>query len=153
MKVDNPLSREFLLHHAAEAARVLEQVSAENIAAFFRELPPQTGAPAMASMLPEFAANCLGKMDASPAAALVAEMPVSPAARIYRLLSSTQQVELFNHLSDKSRNRIRRLRFPQYRIFYAAFSPFRLRFSRRTRFSRSSFLLFTVSFFCLFIFS
>lgn len=113
MKVDNPLSREFLLGYPTEAARVLEHVSGEHVAALFNELPPQTGAPVVASMLPEMAAACLGLMEALPAAKLLTELPVASAARIYRLLAPAKQDELSGHFSEKTRNRLRRyLKYP-----------------------------------------
>ena len=40
MKVDNPLSREFILRYPVNSARVLEQVSPEHVAAYLKELDP-----------------------------------------------------------------------------------------------------------------
>lgn len=108
MKVDNPLSREFLLRYPVEAARVLESVSAEHVAAMLNELPAKTGAPVMASMLPELAAACLQVMMPLPAAKLVTELSVSSAARIYGLLTPAKQEELSGNLSDKTRSLIGR---------------------------------------------
>jgi magnesium transporter len=108
MKADNPLSREFLLTYPAEAARVLEQVSAEHVAALFLELSPQMAASVMASMLPQKAAACLQRMDMAMLTKLLAELPVSSAARIYRLLSVALQEELPARLPDKSWGPIRR---------------------------------------------
>jgi magnesium transporter len=113
VKVDNPLSREFILGYPAEAARVLEQVSAEHVAALFTELSPQTVVPVMAAMLPESAAACLGEMAASSAARLVTELPLSSSACIYRLLAASKQEELSGYLSGKRHSRIRRyLEYP-----------------------------------------
>lgn len=108
MKVDNPLSREFLLHYPAEAARVMEQVSAEHVAALLTELPVQTAVPVMASMLAEKAAACQLVMPMMSAAKLLSELPVSSAVRIYRLFPPVKQVELSAHLSDKIRRKIQR---------------------------------------------
>jgi len=108
MKVDNPLSREFLLHYPAEAARVMEQVSAEHVAALLTELPVQTAVPVMASMLAEKAAACQLAMPMMSAAKLMGELPVSSAVRIYRLFPPVKQVELSAHLSDKIRRKIQR---------------------------------------------
>lgn len=101
MKVDNALSREFLLRYPAEAARALEQVSVEHVAALFAELPPQPVTPVMAAMLPEMAAACLGLMKIAPAARLVTELPLSTAARIYRLLAQEKQEEISAQLPGK----------------------------------------------------
>lgn len=113
MKVDNPLTREFILSYPAEAARVLEQVSAEHVAALLSEIPIKISAPVVTAMLPESAAACLEEMAASLAAKLVTELPLSSSARIYRLLAPSKQEELSAHLSDKNRSRIRRyLEYP-----------------------------------------
>jgi len=113
MKIDNPLSQEFLLQYPAEAARTLEQVSFSHVAALFNTLAPSTGASVMAFMLPDTAAACLELMEIQPAAKLVAGLPISIMARIYQLLTPRKQGDIFDKLSDKSRNQIRRyLRYP-----------------------------------------
>ena len=113
MKVDNPLSREFLLNYPTEAARVLEQVSNEDVAAFFSELPSQTVIPVLAAMLPEKAAACFGIMVTPTAVKLVTDLPLSTAACIYRLLPRTKQDELSGSLSSKTRNQLRRyMKYP-----------------------------------------
>ncbi len=88
---------------------MLEQVSAEHVAALFNELPPQIGAPVVISMLPEMAAACVGLMGALSAANLLTELPPSSAARIYRLLAPAKREELAGFLSDKTRSQ-----FPRY---------------------------------------
>jgi len=108
MKADNSLSQEFLTLFPAEAARVLEQVSAEHVAALFNELPQQEAAPVAAAMLPETAAACVGQMQVLPAGKLLGEMPLSSAARIYRLLARGVQDGLSVSLPEKIRNRLRR---------------------------------------------
>lgn len=108
MKIDNPLTREFLLQYPVDAARALEQVSADHVAALFSELPVQRGSSVMASMLPERAAACLGVMPAVSAAKLLTELPAASAARVYRLLDTTKQDELSAHLSEKTRMLIHR---------------------------------------------
>ncbi|MCW9023667.1 MAG: hypothetical protein OQK73_03195 [Gammaproteobacteria bacterium] len=106
MKVDNPLSQKFLVQYPVEAARVLEEVSAQHVAALFNELSPQTGIPVLAAMLPEKAAACLGLMGAVSAARVLTDLPLSTAARIYRLLASTKQDELLALLSGKIRSHL-----------------------------------------------
>ncbi|MEJ2179585.1 MAG: CBS domain-containing protein [Gammaproteobacteria bacterium] len=109
MKVDNPLSHEFLLRHPAGAARVLEQLSADDTAALFNEKSAEIVAPVLVAMLPTFAAACVAKMDLSAAAKLMAEISVTAAARIYRLLPPQSQEALSVTLSSKSRKGIRRI--------------------------------------------
>lgn len=106
MKVDNPVSSEFLLQYPVEAARVLEHVSVENVAALFTQLSSGTSVPVLNAMLPNFAAACLEKMAPSHATALLTEMPVAHAAYIFRFLSPSMQQELSALLSDKVRSRI-----------------------------------------------
>lgn len=108
MKIDNPLSHEFLVNYPTEAARVLEEISAQHVAALFTELPPQTATHVMTAMLPEMAAACLAVMTAGSAAKLVNELPAFSAARIYNLLAPAKQDELFANFSEKTRSRIRR---------------------------------------------
>jgi len=109
MESDNPLTRDFLLRYPVQAARVLEQVSAADAAAFFQGSESNVTKHIVAAMIPNFAASCLGKMTTQTAAKLLNEMPVSNSARIYRLLHQEKQQELSKLLSHKNRLRIRRL--------------------------------------------
>lgn len=109
MKVDNPLSHEFLLQHPAGAARVLEQISAEDVAALLNEKSIEIIAPVLVAMLPTFAAACVARMDTILAAKLMTELPITIAARIYRLQPPQVQEALSGHLSSKLRSRIRRI--------------------------------------------
>ena len=106
MKIENPLTREFLLNYPADAARALEMVSADHVAALFKALPAQTGVPAITAMLPAKAAAVLGLMATLPAARLLAALPIYSAARIYRLLDAVKQDELAANLSKKNMSQI-----------------------------------------------
>jgi len=108
VKVDNPLSREFLISYPVEAARVLEQVPDEHVAALFNELPLQIGAPVLAAMLPEKAVACFLMFSDAFAAKLVTALPVISLARLYRLLAPAKQSELLVFLSNKSRSELQR---------------------------------------------
>ena len=113
MRVDNPLTREFLLTYPTEAARVLEKVSAGDVAAFFNELPAVVSAQVVAVMLPDTAAACLSIMMPTAAARLMMELPLSSTGRIYRLLIPERQKELSGYVPDKLQHRIRRhLEYP-----------------------------------------
>lgn len=113
MRADNPLTREYLLSYPGDAARILEQVSAEHVAALFNELPLKTSAAVMVTMLPGTVTHCLQAMNAATAAKLINELPSPFAVRVYRLLPVTVRDEIFVHLSERSRKRIRRyLKFP-----------------------------------------
>lgn len=108
MEVDNPVSGEFLSRYPVEAARVLEHLSPEDVAALFSALASATIVPAVVAMLPNVAAVCLEKMEALPAAKLLIEIPVSHSALIYRQLSSAKQEELSEFLPTKVKSQIHR---------------------------------------------
>lgn len=108
MKVDNPLSRKFLTAYPVDAARVLENLTDQHVAALFDELPTSISLPVINAMLPEKASACFMKMSSSSAAKIVAELPVPSAARIYRFLVDEKQKELSVLLSDKTRSSINR---------------------------------------------
>lgn len=108
MKVDNPLSREFLQHYPQEAARALEPVSVEHVAELITAFPEATVAPVVAAMLPERAAACLSVMQPADAGKLMCEMPVSSAARIYRLLAEPVRATLAARMPQKVNTDIRR---------------------------------------------
>jgi Mg/Co/Ni transporter MgtE len=112
MNADNPLSQEFLLRYPVEAARTLEQVSPQDVAALFNDLPPEVIVPVLTVMLPDVAALCVGKIQPPWAAKLLTEMPVNRAARVYRLLAAGKQNELVGIFPEKTRRRI--LRFLSY---------------------------------------
>ena len=108
MKIDNPLSREFLAHYPAEAAQVLESVSVEHVATFFSELPPQLVASVMVYMLPQITAACIEAMPPMTAAKFLTELPVSSAVRIHRQLVHEKQNEILEHLPENTRSQLRR---------------------------------------------
>ncbi|MCW8901670.1 MAG: hypothetical protein OQK75_02750 [Gammaproteobacteria bacterium] len=113
MKVDNALSLKYLLEFPAEAARVLEQAAAEDVAALFSEFPVQTIVPVLATMLSEKAASCVELMDDMFSAKLLSAMSVSSAARIYHLLSESKQKSLESFISDKTQKQIHQyLKYP-----------------------------------------
>ena len=112
MRVDNSLTREYLLNYPADAARILDQVSAEHVAALLSELPVKTSAGVMTCMLPDKAMVCLQVMAAALAAKLMAELPVPYVARVYRLMSVQRRDEIFVYLSERNRKHI--LRFLKY---------------------------------------
>lgn len=108
MKTDNPLSREFLAHYPVEAARVLEQVSSEHVAALFAELPQQLVQPVMVAMLPEKAAACVAAGTDAAAVELVSELHGAAFARLFRRLAPVKQEQLMEQLPEKVRRRLRR---------------------------------------------
>jgi magnesium transporter len=113
MKAENPLTREYLMSYPAEAARVLEQVSAEHVAALLAALSPPVGTPLLAALMPASAVTCLAKMEPLQAAKWLTELAPTSAARIFRLLSNSQQEEISANLVEKSRRLLQRqLEYP-----------------------------------------
>jgi len=108
MKVENAVSQNFLINYPIEAARTLEQVATEDVAAFFSELSYETSAPVLAAMLSEKSVSCLELMKASYAAKLLTQMTLSSAARLYRMLNNERREEISGLFSDKMRNRLQR---------------------------------------------
>lgn len=109
MDVDNPLSQQFLLNYPVEAARVLEQLATEDVAALFEEISPQVAASVASMMLPNYSAVCVGLMEMPRAAKLLNTMSVTHAARIFTLLGQDKRKELLAMLGIKHRKRIRRV--------------------------------------------
>jgi len=108
VNVDNSLSREFILNYPSDAARVLQQVSIEHVAALFNELPVEQVVPVLIVMLPKNAAACIEVMPLAKVARLITEMPTSAAARLYRFLSRAYQDDLSRSLSEKKRRLLHR---------------------------------------------
>lgn len=65
------LSYAFLEAHPADAARVLERVAPQNVAALFATAPVRISAPVLRSMLPLHAARCLETVDDDTASGLL----------------------------------------------------------------------------------
>ena len=108
MKTENAVSQKFLLNYPTEAARTLEQLEADNVAALFSELSVVTSAPVLAAMLPEKSVACLELIQLSHAAKLLAEMPLASAARLYRMLKKEKQQDISALFSQKMRQRLQR---------------------------------------------
>ena len=108
MKVENAVSQSFLINYPIEAARTLEHVATEDVAALFSELSNETSAPVLAAMLSEKSVSCLEFMKAPYAAKLLAQMPLSSASRLYRMLNNNRREEILGLFSDKMRKRLHR---------------------------------------------
>ena len=109
MGANNPLSLQFLTRYPADAARVLEQLSPQDVAALFEETPSSIAVVVLTAMLPNFSAACLSAMDAEYAANLMDSMPVTNASRIFNLIGQDKQKELSKELTSKTRKRIQRI--------------------------------------------
>ena len=109
MKVDNPMTSEFLSRYPVESARVLEQVATEHVVDLLKQISIDVANAVLIAMVPNVTAACLGKMETTMAAELLSKFPVTRAARIFHLLNSDKQQELSVNLSTKQRLRIRHI--------------------------------------------
>lgn len=109
MEIENPLTLQFLSRNPVEAARVLEQLSAQDVSALLMAVPHDMAENVLAAMLPGPASTVVNAMDNERGAELLNEIPVSNSARIYNLLGQEKQKALSEHLGTKNRKRIRRV--------------------------------------------
>lgn len=96
------LSLVFAETHPGDSARVLDRLTAEDAAAFFRFLPVRLGAPVLRQMLPLAAAHCLQLLDDEIAVALVRELDAQSGAAILRHLSPARRDRLVGELPTAS---------------------------------------------------
>ncbi len=102
-----PLSVEFIRRYPVEAARVLERLSADDVAALLNPMPAELIAALIASMLPERAASCIESMEDAPASRLLMEMPLTHSARIFRMFPESTQQRLHALLPDTMCHKLR----------------------------------------------
>lgn len=107
MKMDYPLTTDFLQLYPYEAARVLEEVGAEDVAALFNSMPTELIAPVVAVMLPEPAAQGLMLTTPVVATKILAQIQASNAARIFRFLTPQSQEVISKEMSSKILRRMR----------------------------------------------
>ena len=113
MKIDNPVTREFLQLYPIEAARILEQLPSADVAALLSALSSSVRILLITSMLPEKVIDCLATMTMVDFASLLSDIPGSSAAAIIRLLPSEKSEQLTVQLSAKSRKNIQQyLKYP-----------------------------------------
>lgn len=107
MNLDHPLSSEFLTEFPEDAARILEQISVEHVAALFETMPEQMSL-VISAMLPGRVAACMEQVPDVLAAKLFTAIPASSAARVYRLMSQVKQQAVSLNLSTQVANKIQR---------------------------------------------
>lgn len=107
MKVDNPLSKTFMVDFPQDAARILEQVPLSHVAVLL-ELIPESVSPVICAMLPGRIAACIEIMSEAPAVKIMSNIPVASSSRIFKLLSTTKQQVLMSHLTPRDAQKILR---------------------------------------------
>lgn len=88
------LALAFVRTHATEAARVLESLPTQDASAMFAAIPPDSGAAAMAAMLPPAAARVLTGMPEHDASALLNATSHQSAVAILRHVPATMRARL-----------------------------------------------------------
>ena len=92
----------FVEGHPTEAARVLEQLPAEELVRFFDTLPPQVAAELLKPMDAQAAARCLEQMNAEAAPAVVSQLPLEKTAVLMRRLDDHTRDRLLQALPAES---------------------------------------------------
>lgn len=94
----NGLSRAFAEAHPADAARVLEGLSAADTAAFVAALAPQLAAPILRHLGPPYGARVIGQLEEGQVAAVIQIMGPQAAARVMQQLPTERQLQLLARL-------------------------------------------------------
>lgn len=92
------LSVAFLRRHPGEAARVLEQLKAEQAGALLLSLPGRVAAPVVSRLPPAFAARSLTATPNEPMVRLLRRMNVPATAALLRHFPDAHRQELLNEL-------------------------------------------------------
>ena len=92
------LTQAFLIKHPDSAARVLENLGADEVAALFGELPARLILPVLRKLTPNMAAQTLLQMEDDQQIALIKELTPRMAANILRNWSVEQRARVFKSL-------------------------------------------------------
>ena len=88
----------FLSSHPADAARVLERMSAAESSALFERVPARVAGPVLSAMLPTAAARDIGALEDEPAMALLASLGAQSAVTILRHVPEARRSRLLEGL-------------------------------------------------------
>lgn len=92
------LSLAFVEMHPADAARVLDHLSIDDVTAFFALVPARLSAPLLRHMLPTTAARCLEQLDEGTASGLLRDLDAQTGTAILRYLSDSRRQDLLAQL-------------------------------------------------------
>ena len=96
------LSLAFIESHPGDAARVLEQLSAEDAATFIGAVPARLGTPVFRHMLYTKAAQCLSFLDDDAASRLIQGIGPQAGAAVLRSLSPARRTSILEQLPSMS---------------------------------------------------
>ncbi|MDE2998334.1 MAG: CBS domain-containing protein [Gemmatimonadota bacterium] len=94
------LVHHFVRNHAAEAARVLENCTLDELALFFAQTPSDLATPLFDTMESSIAAACLERMPAEEAAAALGGLAADRAAHLVRRLAPKSKTGIQEALPD-----------------------------------------------------
>ncbi len=119
MRIDNPLTQDYLCNYPSDAARVLEKISADHVSILFGELPEKTVAEVLSFMMPAKVGEFFQLMPLPRAEKIFAQLPSSFALRVCRLLPMEKCEQLIASLSEKTQKKIKRnLFYPSGTVGY-----------------------------------
>jgi magnesium transporter len=98
MPKNRELTLAFLKSRPAEAARVLEQLPAEDTAAFLREVPSRSAAPVVVRLFPSYAAHCLEHIPEDRCVNLLRRLGAPAAAATLRYISDARRGGLLDQM-------------------------------------------------------
>ncbi len=103
------LTLTYLEAHPEDAARVLEHLPNDQVAALLENVPVRIAAPVLAQMLPAVAARCLAQLEDEHAAAMVTRLGPQLCAVILRHVDSARRQNLLERLPTASAFAVRML--------------------------------------------
>lgn len=113
MKIANRLTNAFLTQHSTDAARVLEQMPANDVARFLLELHDEIRSVLIIDMLPGKTASCFESLSEQEVIKLISGIPMAALARIFRLLPIVKRNQILEQLPERSKRQLKRhLKFP-----------------------------------------
>lgn len=113
MRVDS-VSLHFLTEHPKEAARALEQFSAEQLSDYLSQLPASVVAELCKHIVPSMAADCLRRMPLDKSAPVITQMGIERATLLLRRMKSGLRVQYIRAMSPVLANMARLvLRYPE----------------------------------------
>lgn len=92
------LSYAFIESHPVDAARVLERIAPQNVAALLADMPARLAAPVVRSMLPLHAARCLESMDDHSVPGLLRAMGPQSGVAVLHYMAESRRNDLLVQL-------------------------------------------------------
>jgi len=114
MEIEKSLAKNFAEDHPAEAARVIEELMADEAAAYLDELPARAAAEVLQKVVLPSAAECLAQLSPARFGQVVAALPLDRAAALLRRLEPARREELLSRApADIAALLGRLLRYPE----------------------------------------